>query len=209
MTAFDAAIRIKPDDASGLHKSGNTSGKSWTITIKLSLIWIGAIELNSSLAFPYLDRGVSRLCRADDDGALSDLRTYCQFAPNNPNAGYAHLLIWVIRARHNQRADADRELTDALGPEGMTSTACTPTIARFLLGRISEGELLAATISRDGNQDRSRLCDARYFAGMTRLIAGDKPIAANNLRKSLETSEVQSFTYILARSQLGSLTPLP
>lgn len=48
-------------------------------------------------------------------------------------------------------------------------------------------------------------CEAWYYAGMKRLLAGDKKTAADYLNKCLGTREKNFDEYILAQAELKSL----
>jgi lipoprotein NlpI len=78
-------------------------------------------------------------------------------------------------------------------------------IAQFLLDQISETELLAGATSSDVEKDRARHCEAWYYAGMKRLLTGDKKAAADCFDKCLRMQENTFDEYMLARAELKSL----
>ena len=52
-------------------------------------------------------------------------------------------------------------------------------IGRFLLDQISEFDFLGGATSSDMEKNRAQHCEAWYYAGMKRLLAGDKNTAAD------------------------------
>ncbi len=207
MEAFNAALKINANDA-GSHAN---RGHLWQIMgdhDQAIADLTRAIELNPDLPQPYINRSASRQIRGDWAGALSDLQQFCRLAPGSPNTDYAHFWIWFIRVQHNQQDVADRELADALSQHwNGASGEWTSQIARFLLGQINENQFLAAASATNPDQDRDQHCEAWYYAGMMRLLAGDKAVAVDDFRKCLATGETQSMAYALAQGQLNMLKP--
>ena len=76
---------------------------------------------------------------------------------------------------------------------------------RFLLYQISESDLLVGATSPDVEKDRAQHCEAWYYAGMKRLLAGDKKTAADCFDKCLGTQENTFDEYMLAKAELKSL----
>ena len=165
-----------------------------------------AIDLDPKDAQAYCNRGLARLGRDDLDEAMSDLKTFCQLAPKDPDADDARLYIWLISKEENPGAKADEELAASLQtdwnstPEGLESR-----IAGFVLGHVKEDDLIAAAASPDPGQEPGRICKARYFIGMKRLLAGDKANAADQFRQCLATGARDHCEYIFARAELRAL----
>ena len=205
MTEFDKAIEINPRDTSPFANRGHL----WQImgnSERADADFSRAIALNPDLPQPYINRSALRQVKGDWSGAMSDLQKYCRLAPSSPNADYARFWIWFIRVQHGQEAEADRELADALahhwnGAPGQWSSQ----IGRFLLGQITEKAFLAAAAAPTPDRDRSQHCEAWYYAGMIRLLSGDKAAAKEYFQKSLATGDDQSLPYSLAQGQLKML----
>jgi tetratricopeptide (TPR) repeat protein len=165
-----------------------------------------ALELSPKDPVSYCDRGMARIGKGDLDGALSDLRNFIELAPTDSDADYARLYIWLIETRQNPKAHADQELSDAIlnnwnsPPEDLASR-----IAKFLLGHLSESNLVATASSSDPIQDQGQHCKVWYFAGMKRLLAGDKALAIDDFRKALATEKKDFCEYIFAQAELKAL----
>jgi len=137
---------------------------------------------------------------------MTDLRKFCEMAPRDNDTDYARLYIWLISTQENPQGHADQELSTALqndwnsSPEDLVSK-----IAAFLLGHISETDLIANAASPDLTLDPGQHCKAWYFAGMKRLLTGDPTTAADNFRKCLATGQKNYCEYIFAQAELLAL----
>jgi lipoprotein NlpI len=167
-----------------------------------------ALELDPHLIQSYYNRGLGRLAKGALDAALSDMKTFCVLAPQDAYTDYARLYIWLIRTQQNQLAEANQELTQAMnsGWNGSADSMVTK-IGEFLLGQISESDLIAASASPIPVKDQGQRCEAWYFIGMRRLEAGDRETAAADLQKCVETQKTDYCEYILAQEQLKTLSP--
>ena len=90
-------------------------------------------------------------------------------------------------------------------PMASTSFFAASRIAKFLLGHLSESNLIAAAASSDPVQDQGQHCKVWYFAGMKRLLAGDKGAAIDDFRKTLLTEKKDFCEYIFAQAELKEL----
>ena len=69
----------------------------------------------------------------------------------------------------------------------MTGGDWVSKIGRLLLDQISESDFLGGATSSDVEKDRAQHCEAWYYTGMKRLLAGDKKTAADYFNKCLRT----------------------
>jgi lipoprotein NlpI len=169
-----------------------------------------ALDLDPKNAQAYYTRGFAKLAKGNLEGALADLKQFCDLAPKDHNADHARLYLWLISKAQNPKIDADQELSDSLenswnsSPDDLTSKT-----AAFLLGRINEADYLAAAASSDAKTDQGRHCEAWYFAGMKRLLMGDKKTAIDAFHQCLATGQKDYCEYILAQAELQALEPNP
>lgn len=72
---------------------------------------------------------------------------------------------------------------------------------------MSEQDFLdvASASAKTSRQRMEQLCEANYYAGVKRLLAGDKDSAAVLFRKSVATGVKDFGEYIRARSELKVL----
>lgn len=169
-----------------------------------------AITFNPDHAEAYCNRGLARLGKEDLNGALSDLKKFCELAPRDDDADDARLYIWLISKKQNPTGDADSALSSALSTEwNSTPSDLTSQIAAFLLGRISENDLIAAADSNDPGQDQRQHCKTWYFAGIKKMLMGNQAGAATCFRKSLATQAKGYCEYIFAGTELKNLNQSP
>ena len=167
-----------------------------------------AIDLDSTNAQAYCNRGLARLGNNDLDGAKADLREFCKLAPRDTGADAARLYLWVISMKQNPKGTADFDLSTQLEndwnspPEDLSSK-----IAAFLLGHIREKELIANAASPDPSREPGQYCKAWYFAGIKRLLTGDKLIAATDFQKCVATKQSTFCEYIFSKVELQDLSP--
>ena len=141
----------------------------------------------------------------DLSGAVSPLIVSSELAPRATD-GYLHLVIWLVRAEQGQVASANQELSAYLKNRGPAAAHdWLSKLGAFLLGQIDEPELLAAAGSQDSQTDRAQHCEAWFYAGMKRLLAGDKQGAVNCFKNCLATQESAFDEYILAQAELGRI----
>ncbi|HEV3272059.1 MAG TPA: tetratricopeptide repeat protein [Candidatus Methylacidiphilales bacterium] len=165
-----------------------------------------AIDLDPKNGQAYSSRGMARLGKSDLAGAMADLKTFCELAPRDGGADTARIYLWLISTEMNPRDNADEVLSTSLlndwnsPPEDLTSK-----IAGFLLGHISESDLIANAASPDPGREPGQYCKVWYFAGMKRLLAGDMTTAISYFEKSLATKQTGLCEYIFARTELQAL----
>jgi tetratricopeptide (TPR) repeat protein len=169
-----------------------------------------SLDLDPKNAQAYYNRGFAKLVRGNLDGATSDLKSFCDAAPRDRFADNARLYLWLISKMQASKLDADQELSDALENNWNTSTDdFTAKTAAFLLGRVTESDYLASANSSDADTDAAQHCQAWYFAGMKRLLMGDKGTAADYFQKCLATGKKDFCEYILAKAQLQAPSAAP
>ena len=126
---------------------------------------------------------------------------------NAKGQDYPHLSIWLLRARLGETEAASKELSAFLDQRRNAAPGdWVSTVGGFLLGTITEEKLFAAAASPDAKKESAQKCEAWFFAGMKKLLAGDKTAAAEYFRKSM--AERKTFTeYQLAAAELKALRP--
>jgi tetratricopeptide (TPR) repeat protein len=167
-----------------------------------------SLDLDPKNTQAYYYRGFAKLLRGNFDGAASDLRLFCDAAPHDRFADNAHLYLWLVAKQQAAHTDPDQDLSDAL-ENGWNNTAddFTAKTAAFLLGRVTETDYLTAANSADASVNATQNCQAYYFAGMKRLIMGDRGTANDYFQKCLATGKRDFCEYILAQAELQQPAP--
>ena len=116
------------------------------------------------------------------------------------------MMIWLVRTQQGEAEAANAELTAYLAQRTPSADdAWFGTAAGFLLGQRTEAELFSSASSSDPKKALRQECAAWYFAGMKKLLAGDKNAATDDFRKSLATEQMVLGVYQLARAELKKL----
>ena len=199
------AIELDPKYAKAYHNRG------WAKTEKGD--YDGAIadydkffELDSKPASAYGSRALVKELKGDFDGALADLARWDESASILEQHDYAQLWMWTIRARRGNTAEATKELSAYLEKRRDGSPTDWPSqIGKFLLGKTSESDFLAAAAVPDPKKNRDQHCEAWYYAAVKRLLVGDKELAADYFTKCLATEAYGKGEFLRARSQLKTL----
>jgi len=80
-------------------------------------------------------------------------------------------------------------------------------IGLFLAGRINADSLLKdAALAKHRPERANQECEARYFIGMTTLLAGDRAAAVRELERCVATNDLQTVEFGMARAQLRRLS---
>jgi len=163
-----------------------------------------AIELDPKYSAAYFHRGIAKQAKGDLKGAIDDINGAIE---RNNQDFYPRLFLWLMRSRLGETDAANKELAAFLDKRrNATSEEWTSKIAGHLLGNVSEADLFAAAKSSDAKKERSLFCETWFFAGMKKLLGGNKAAAADYFRKCIATGQTNFVEYQLAQSELNALT---
>jgi lipoprotein NlpI len=168
----------------------------------------GAIELDPKYADAYFNRALAQQAKGDPASAIADYNRVTELAPKYADAyrDYARLFIWLIRARQGETEAANKELSTYLDKrQKATPSDWFFEVAGYLLGKASEADLFAAAVSPDAKKGSEQHCEAWFYAGMKKLVNGDKDAAANYFHKCLATQQKDVTEFQLAQSELKAL----
>jgi tetratricopeptide (TPR) repeat protein len=165
-----------------------------------------ALNLDPKNGLAFYNRGLARFGKGDLKGAQADLGQFCQLLPRDAGTDAARLYLWLAATGQNDKDVADQQLSTALQndwnspPEDLISK-----IAGFLLGHSSESDLISNAASPDPSREPGQYCKVWYFAGMKRLLAGDKPGAISCFQKCVATAQKETCEYAFAQAELQAL----
>jgi lipoprotein NlpI len=161
-----------------------------------------AIEINPREPDPYYNRGAIYFLKHDWKKALSDLLRHDELNQEDEDAPP---LIWAAQARLGEKEAADRGLSSFVADHPEQAGSFYTEIDNFLLGKMSEKDLLAAADSVEEEKRPEQQCEAWYYAGLKRLLNGDKAGATEAFRKAVATGEKTTNEYDFAEAQLKGL----
>ena len=162
-----------------------------------------AITIDPRYSRGYELQGSIKEFKGDLAGAVTD---YAEASRLDIHHAYPQIFIWIARTREGQNVVANQEFAAYLDRHVETSAGHWATKAgEFLLGRISESELIAAASSYFVRTAHGHQCEAWFYAGLKHLLSGDKAIAADDFRKCLATNARSYDEYYRAVIELKKL----
>ena len=154
----------------------------------------------------YHSRGCLYYNAQDFTNALADFKKSWQLTSEHPE--YAHYRAWLIRARWGEAPAATQELANYLQYRTHGQPVDWPgTVGRFLADQLSEADVLKAAENPNPQTSREQHCEAWFYIGSKRLIAGDTATAADDFKKCLATGVVSFEEYGSAEAELKRLKP--
>jgi len=201
---FNLAVQLDPDFGQAFDNLGSAKLRKGDLD-GATANFEQALRINPRDYQALRGEGLCKYATGNLSGAVSPLIVSSELAPQATD-GYLHLVIWLVRAEQGQLASADQELSAYLKSRGPAAAHdWLSKIGAFLLGRMDEPELLAAANSENPQTGGAQHCEAWFYAGMKRLLAGDKPGAIDAFRSCLATQESAFDEYMLAQAELRRL----
>jgi lipoprotein NlpI len=161
-----------------------------------------AIKLDATYSSGYRHRAGLEYALHDYPAALADLLKYHE--NTKTNGEYGEILIWVVRNELHDRQEADRELVKYFFKNGRAKNpGWLSEIANYLLGKKSEEELWSV-IKKTRNQKAKaeQECEAWYYIGTKKRLAGDLESWKASMLKCIETERTYYFEYRWAEKEL-------
>lgn len=152
-----------------------------------------ALAIKPELSSALLSRGVIRMAQGDSNEAIHDFRKFLDDVPQDRNAHYVRLWLWIVRTDLGQREDADLEFTRVGHAWTVNASAAIDLYSR--------GQTVGP-----GGATPAQLCERAFYTGIKRRLAGDRPGAIEAFRACLATHEPKQFESTLAQGELQSLT---
>ncbi len=123
----------------------------------------------------------------------------------NASSESARAGLWLARVRQGEQAAATKELQEYLdGRKDTKGGGWSLNICKYLAGRLNEQDFLKAAANADKTKDGQQHCEAYFYLGSVRLLAGDKTAAAADFEKSVATGMLISC-YHSAQAELKRL----
>jgi lipoprotein NlpI len=154
-----------------------------------------AVRLNPRYPLAFRNRARIHFHRGDFAAAAEDFRTAEAIDRSN---GYSLLWRYVAEARAGVLDRAGLHGGAALVREGWPK----PLVLHFL-DRVGEAETLAAATA--GAEPRAHACEAHFFLGQKRILAGEAEAATAALRRALALCPRHMVEHHAARVELRRL----
>jgi lipoprotein NlpI len=195
---FSAVIKIDPKYAPAHYNLGHVDYFQGNLDGAMSEVNL-ALSLNPRFPYSYFIRGLIQHAQGERSKALSDFR-------DSAGLGFAYGSIWtyVAEMEDNQPDQAKTDLSDALTKTHAFQPDDWPSqIANFLLGKMSSDQLLAKAKLGDPSSAQSRLCEAWFYVGESRRLAGDAAGAKDAFAKSTATGSKGSEEFVESNRELA------
>jgi lipoprotein NlpI len=154
------------------------------------------------LAEPYYNRGRAYFLKGDFAAAAKDFDTAMAKRDGNP---YAALRLYLAKARLAKAgAKADAKPLEAAAEKFDPEQWPLP-IAAFILGKISEPELLQAIQVTDAAAAKALACETHYYLGELALAKGDKAAAKTHFQAAIAGAARSSIEFVDATIELKRL----
>ena len=150
----------------------------------------------------YANRGDIKLAKRDFDGALADYKQVIALKKQNRDEDY--FFIWIVQNLQGKKADADAQLSTEMANSLGYDWYWHANIAKFLLGQIGEPDLMKAATLPDAGKTGN--CQARYYAGIKQLLAGNNSAATDDFNKCVAANPRDERTVFFAEAELKTST---
>jgi len=195
---FTRALQLSPNYTDPWYNRGRVKKASGDLDGALA-DYNRALELDPHYSDAWLRRGNVKKAKGDIEGAMADFRLCYKYS--GPDwKDYARINLWLVRQVKGEKAAASAVLATYLTrrvPRKQWDFASK--IMEFLLDKIDETSFITETTSKG---DQGQVCQAWYYTGMKRLLAGDKPKAAEYFTKCRATQRWDTDEYQFATSEL-------
>lgn len=197
---IEQAIAIRGEDVVLLRERGNLH---WDLEDHQAALrdYDRAIELRPDPAL-YRARGLVHFGLGDWTRAEADLTSLIT-TEKTRGTGIEYTECFLLLAR--RRAETDDQRAAFAASVAKWPRSWVTSIAGYLLGNVSETQLLAETALGNTPPPDKRRCEAYFYIGQTHLIAGDRTAAREFFEKCVETKATTYFEYKLAKAELTRL----
>lgn len=203
---FDDAIGLDPENAPVHYSRANIRTDRGDLDGAIADYTV-ALRMEPENAQNHFNRGIAYYLRKDWEKARSDFEAAAgQRDPQPYGWLYAHVLQVRLGKMEQARAELRAvvaKLADSKPDEWFLA------LAAFLLGELDEAALLAEAGKGAASKVRDQRCEARYFAGMARLFAGQQAEAAECFQQSIATGRSNLAEHSFAKAELDILETRP
>lgn len=143
-----------------------------------------ALKLDPQNAALHSDLGFSYFFNQDYPAAIAEFNQAAQLNPQQMKVLNPWIYIAMVRSNQKQAADAKFQSVVAKKPETRDSV---DTLLAYLMGAISEADLLKSIDMKNQERAKAQTCEAHYFIGQKALLAGNNSTATQNFQQALNT----------------------
>lgn len=197
---FDRARQLKPDLAD-VHNSIGIHYTQQMEFIEAYEAFDSALEIDPTLDFAMLNRGIALYYGKRTDLAVSDLQAFYAKDP-----GYPFAALWLyIAQRELDPKFAEQQLRKHRAQ--LSEQSWATMIVDFYLGEISRKELLNGFVQgvQDNQELNPRMCEVYFYLGKYYASKGDIGLALNYFKLVLSTNVFDYVEHRYSRIELNLL----
>jgi lipoprotein NlpI len=194
---YDEAIRLHPEYPEAFNNRG-VAYQSRNLYAKAIEDYSEAIRLNPQDSITFRSRGIAHFCLGQYVEAQKDLKRAVQLKRED-----SFSIIWLYLAY--ARAGREEEIDLPRLTAGLSLKEWPGNAVRLFLSATRAETFLSASQAADGDKDRVRQCEARFFLGEYELLNRDRTRAIRLLQSAVDTGETSDFEYAAALSELERL----
>ena len=203
VTDFQQIVRLSPNLPSAHYNLGHVyyfTGDLDNASKELDI----SLTLNPQQPFAYYIRGLIRRAQGRSAEATGDFRKSLGF-------NFANAAFWIFfcESEDGLTDAAQKDLSDAMAsPQVFKPNDFPSAVGTFLLGRLSQDQLVAqAQAAKESDRD-DFLCAAWFYAGMMDRLAGKKADARDCFAKAIATNSKGSEEYVEAQREIAKIPGL-
>jgi tetratricopeptide (TPR) repeat protein len=198
---FSRVIKLVPSYGPAYYNRGHVEYFRGDLDDSLSEI-NHALGLTANFPFAYFIRGLIERAKGERPEAVSDFQ-------KSAGLGFseAALWVWIVERENGQRGIAREDLSNALTKANSFRAGEWPTpVAEYLLDKITDAQLLTQANQGAANDIQNKLCEAWFYIGMVKHLAGDRAGAQDAFSRSIATGAKGSEEFIESTREM---TPTP
>jgi tetratricopeptide (TPR) repeat protein len=150
------------------------------------------------------DRALAKFFAKDYAGAAGDFR---ESIKQDPRQAHVYAWLWLALSRGGDAAGAATAVEPVVS-KTVTAAPWTLLVCQYLMGGADEAALRAGVVPGTPG-DSARLCEAEFFVGQKRVIAGEADAAKECFEKAIATKANLMAAFRGARFETGVVTVVP
>ena len=234
ISEYTQVIQIDPKYKEAYYQRGTLKGQNGDFDGALADFG-EVIKLDPKYAPAYYNLGHVHYFKGDLDGALNEINQALRLNPNfslsyyirgliqhaqghrveatadfQKSLGlgfpYAAFWVWITEMESVQKDAAGKDLAYALDkPDLFKPSDWSSQIGNFLLGKITQDQLMAQAKAGSAAELNGRLCEAWFYSGMLKRLSGDPKAAQDCFAQAIATGSKSSEEFAEANREAAEL----
>lgn len=197
---FSHVLEIEPQYAPAMYNRGHAKYFKGDLNGAMTDL-NQSISMDSKSPYGYFIRGLIQHAKGNRTEAISDFEI-----STGLGFPYASFWDWRTQTESGQQGIAAQNLTNNLAkPNMFKPDDWSTSIGNFLLGKITQDQLLEKAHAAPSYEAAGDLCEAWFYIGVTKRIAGDLKGAQDAFDKAVATQAKSSEEFVEAGREAAAL----